>query len=30
MANTGWSSVLKAAFGSVEKILPGKKYPINV
>ena len=30
MANSGLSSVLKAAFGSVDKMLLGKKYPMNV
>ena len=30
MANSGLEAVLKAAFGSVDKMLLGKKYPMNV
>ena len=30
MTETGLSEVLKSIFGSVEKILTGKKFPMNV
>ena len=30
MANTGLSEILKSVFGGVEKMLTGKKFPMNM